>query len=117
MKMANGKLKHTVNQALFMTQKDQPIDAVDWMLGMNKAFLHSELIDQDVLLLGGEHDNFQPPKLLYKQEAALVNARSVTTRIFTKGEHADQHCQMGNLGLVLDVMSQWVAEKEPAAVF
>ena len=112
MKMANGKLKHTVNHALFITQKEQPIDAVDWMLGMNKDFLHSELIDQDVLLLGGEHDNFQPPKLLYKQESALVNARSITTRIFTEAEHADQHCQMGNLGLALDVMAAWIGEKE-----
>lgn len=113
MKMANGKLRHTVNQALFLTQKDQPIDAVDWMLGMNKDFLHSELIDQDVLLLGGENDNFQPPKLLHKQKAALVNARTITTRIFTEAEHADQHCQMGNIGLVCAVMAAWIGEKAP----
>ena len=112
MKMTNGKLKHTINQALFLTQKEQPIEAVDWMLGMNKDFLHSELIDQDVLLLGGEHDNFQPPKLLHKQEAALVNARSITTRIFTEAEHADQHCQMGNLGLACAVVVAWLGEKE-----
>jgi pimeloyl-ACP methyl ester carboxylesterase len=116
MKMANSKLKHTVNQALFITQKEQPIDVVDWLLGMNKDFLHSELIDQDVLLLGGEHDAFQPPKLVVKQEAALVNAKSVTTRIFTQAEHADQHCQMGNLGLVLETIAAWIAQKKPVKV-
>ena len=116
MKMTNAKLRHTINQALFITQKDQPIEAVDWMLGMNKEHLHSELVDQDVLLLGGEHDAFQPIKLVHKQEKALTNARSVATRIFTQAEHADQHCQMGNLGLALSVMMAWVGEFEPVSV-
>jgi pimeloyl-ACP methyl ester carboxylesterase len=111
MKTMNGTLRHTVAQALFITQKDQPIDAVDWMLGMNHEHLHSERVTQDVLLLGGENDAFQPPKLLHKQQEALVNARSITTRIFTKAEHADQHCQMGNLGLVIEVVADWVDEK------
>jgi pimeloyl-ACP methyl ester carboxylesterase len=111
-KMKNGKIKHAISQALFLTQKEQPIEAVDWLLGMNKDHLHSELVDQDVLLLGGENDAFQPPVLLRKQQQALVNARSVTTRIFTKAEHADQHCQMGNLGLALDVMLGWLKETE-----
>ncbi|MFW5801379.1 MAG: hypothetical protein ACOCVC_05070 [Spirochaeta sp.] len=56
----------------------------------------------------GENDAFQPPVLLEKQQAALINARSITTRIFTKAEHADQHCQMGNLELALETMSDWI---------
>ncbi len=114
LKMTNGKLRHTINQAMFLTQKDEPIDAVEWMLAMNKDHLHSELVKQDVLLLGGEHDAFQPPKLLRKQEQALINARSVTTRIFTEAEHADQHCQIGNLGLALDVMQDWISQCQQA---
>jgi pimeloyl-ACP methyl ester carboxylesterase len=108
LKMTNAKLRHTVHQALFLVGKDEPVDAVLWMLGMNKEHIHFELVEQDVLLLGGENDSFQPPKLLHKQAAALVNARSVTSRIFTKEEHADQHCQMGNLGLALAVMVDWL---------
>ena len=111
LKMNVGVLKHTINQALFITKKEQPIDAVKWMLGMNKIHIHSELIDQDVFLLTGERDAFQPPKLLYKQKAALINAKSVTTRIFTKEEHADQHCQMGNVGLLLEVIRDWMDGK------
>jgi hypothetical protein len=111
LKMTNARLKHTVNQALFITQQDEPVDAVRWMLAMNKDHVHSERVDQDVLLLGGENDAFQPPKLLYRQEQALVNARSITTRIFTREEHADQHCQMGNLSLVLEVIACWLDEK------
>lgn len=112
LKMNVGVLKHTINQALFITKKEQPIDAVKWMLGMNKIHIHSELIDQDVFLLTGERDAFQPPKLLYKQKAALINAKSVTTRIFTKEEHADQHCQMGNVGLLLEVIRDWMDGKK-----
>ncbi len=112
LKMTNGLLKHTINQALFLTGKEEPIEAVEWLLAMNKAHLHSELVKQDVLLLGGEHDAFQPPKLLYKQQKALTQAKSVTTRIFTKEEYADQHCQIGNLGLALDVMLGWINHTE-----
>jgi pimeloyl-ACP methyl ester carboxylesterase len=108
LKMTNAKLKHTINQALFLTQKDEPVDAVNWMLGMNKEHVYSELVDQDVLLLAGENDAFQPPQLLYKQKEALTNAKSVTLRVFTKEEHADQHCQMGNIGLALEVMLDWI---------
>lgn len=108
LKMANGKLRHTINQALFLTQKQEPIEAVEWMLGMNKTHLHSEKVTQHVLLLGGANDAFQPPILLEKQKEALTKAMSVTTHIFTKAEQADQHCQMGNLGLALTHMLKWV---------
>jgi hypothetical protein len=54
---------------------------------------------------------FAPLKLHYKQIEALKNAKSVTGRIFTKKEQAHKHCQIGNIGLALDVMSTWLAEK------
>ena len=63
---------------------------------------------QDVLVLIGEHDRFQPPQLARAQIAALTNARSVTARIFTAAEHADQHCQLGNLSLAVQVLLDWL---------
>jgi hypothetical protein len=39
---------------------------------------------------------------------ALVNAKSVTDRIFTKEDHAQNHCQIGNIGLLLDVIVKWI---------
>jgi hypothetical protein len=75
---------------------------------MNQLHICSHLIDQDVLLLTGEHDAFQPPILLHKQQAALTHAKSVSTRIFTQAEHADQHCQIGNLQLALKAMKDWL---------
>lgn len=111
LKMNVGTLKHTINNALFIQNKTEPYDAVIWMLGMNKEHISSHLIHQDVLLVTGENDAFQPPVLLHKQKDALVNANSVTIRIFTKEEQADQHCQIGNLNLVLNEMYEWIERK------
>lgn len=112
LKMTIGTLKHTVNHALFISGKAEPVDAVMWMLKMNKQHLCSEKINQQVLLLVGENDAFQPPKLMKKQAAALVNAKSVDTIILKKEDHADQHCHMGNIQLALDTMLKWMNDKK-----
>jgi pimeloyl-ACP methyl ester carboxylesterase len=101
-------LRHIVEQAQYLVDSDDPMDAVDWFLGMNADDLGSDRVTQDVLLLCGEHDAFQPPKLTRAQAAALTSARSVTVRTFTEAEHADQHCQMGNLALACDVVTDWL---------
>lgn len=108
LKMNVGTLKHTINNALFIQNKTQPFEAVEWMMAMNKEHISSELINQDVLLVTGKNDAFQPPILLQKQKEALVNAKSVTTRVFTKDEQANQHCQIGNLNIVLKEMYEWI---------
>jgi hypothetical protein len=41
----------------------------------------------------------------------LTNARSLTGRIFTAEEQAQNHCQVGNLKLALDVILHWIGEK------
>jgi hypothetical protein len=75
---------------------------------MNAAHLDSGRVRQDVLLMCGEHDAFQPPALTRAQARALTAARSVTTRMFTEAERADQHCQMGNLDLACQVLTTWL---------
>jgi len=45
------------------------------------------------------------------QIKALTNAKSVTGRVFTEDEQAHNHCQIGNIGLALDVMLKWIDEK------
>jgi hypothetical protein len=32
----------------------------------------------------------------------------VTERVFTRVEHAHNHCQIGNVGLALEVMAEWL---------
>jgi pimeloyl-ACP methyl ester carboxylesterase len=111
MKMKVRAMEHVVNQTLFITQKEDLLDVVRWELAMNKEFLHSELVDQDVLLLAGEKDTFQPPILYHKQWKALTHARSIPGRTFTEADQAAHHCGIGNLGLVVQVMLDWLEEK------
>jgi pimeloyl-ACP methyl ester carboxylesterase len=106
-------LRQVVDQALYLVDGDDPMDAVDWFLGMNATHLGSQRVTQDVLLLCGEHDAFQPPALTRAQARALVAARSVSVRTFTRAEHADQHCQMGNLDLACRVLTAWLRAPGP----
>ena len=111
-KMNFGILKHTINNALFIQNKSTPYSAVEWIMKMNKEHIHSHLIDQDVLLLTGENDAFQPLILLKKQKEALINANSISQRIFKKSESADQHCQIGNIEIALEFILNWINEKQ-----
>ena len=106
-------LRQVVDQALYLVDGKEPMDAVDWFLGMNPEHLGSERVEQDVLILCGEHDRFQPPVLARAQAHALTAARSVTVRTFTEAEHADQHCQMGNLDLACRVVTEWLHAPRP----
>jgi len=107
-------LAHAVNHTLFLVDGKEPMDAVDFLMGMNPEHLGSERVTQDVLLMVGEHDAFQSPALANAQEAALTNARSITRRVFSKSEHADGHCQMGNLDLACSVLTAWLRKQHEA---
>jgi len=76
--------------------------------------LLSWLVEQDVLILTGSEDHFIPLKMHDMQVKALTNARSVTGRIFTREEQAQNHCQVGNMGLALKVMADWLERQLPA---
>ena len=69
----------------------------------------SPMLTQDVLVLAGASDLYT---IYFKEQLkALTNARSVTGRLFTKEECADHHCQVGNVGLLLETISSWLEEK------
>jgi pimeloyl-ACP methyl ester carboxylesterase len=59
-------------------------------------------ITQDCLLLLGEKDHYIPFKHLELTQKALVNAKSVRSRVFTVAEGGEQHGQLGNIQLVVD---------------
>jgi alpha-beta hydrolase superfamily lysophospholipase len=100
-----------VNNLMYITHKEVPIEGFDVLLQINEENLHSDLVKQDVLILTGRKDHLIPFKMHNLQVKALNNARSVTARIFTKEENAQNHCQIGNIGLALDVMMKWITEK------
>lgn len=98
-------------QLMYITKRDNPMDAFDFYLQMSEENLHPELVKQDALILAGREDHLIPFKMHAMQIGALKNARSVTGRVFIREEHAQNHCQVGNIGLALDVMSEWIEEK------
>ena len=71
----------------------------------------SERITQDFLLMAGNGDHYVPIDHFHRQAEALTNVRSFTGRIFTAEESAHTHCQVGNIGLALSVILDWVTER------
>ncbi|MHB0988406.1 MAG: hypothetical protein ACYC3P_07065 [Bellilinea sp.] len=105
-----GIFSWMVKHLMYITKKEKPMDALEIYMLMNAQNIHSELVKQDVLILSGREDHLVPFKMHQKQLKALTKARSVSDRVFTKEEHAQNHCQTGNIGLALDVMVKWIKE-------
>jgi len=107
----NPRMKWEISNTMYITKTKTPIEAAQMNLDLSRENMHAEKIKQDVLLFSGRNDHFIPIKMHDRQVKALVNAKSVTDRIFTKEDHAQNHCQIGNIGLALDVMVNWIEEK------
>jgi pimeloyl-ACP methyl ester carboxylesterase len=97
-----------MSNLMYITKIEPPMSAFDYAMQLNEENLHCELVDQDVLLLTGREDHFIPYKLHSRQVQLLSNARSLTDRVFTRAESAQNHCQIGNIGLALRVMDDWI---------
>ena len=65
-------------------------------------------VTQDVLILAAAEDHYVPLHQFTDQISTLTNVRSLTARLFTRQEQAQNHCQAGNLGLSLRVMINWI---------
>jgi hypothetical protein len=95
---------------MYMQKAVEPIDAIQYLTKMNAKHLHCENVTQDVLILTGKDDHAAPFKMHRKQVEALINAKSVTDKVFYKDSHASRHCQIGNMKLNFDTMSEWLSK-------
>jgi len=68
-------------------------------------------IRQDVLILAGTEDHFVPIHQTTDFQKALVNARSVTTRIFDGPSGGAGHCQPGDLTGYHAAVFDWLLAK------
>ena len=73
----------------------------------------ADRIRQDVLILAGTEDHFVPIFQTADFEKALVNAGSVTTRLFDRPSGGAGHCQGGALTLYHAAVFDWHLEKFP----
>ena len=107
-----------MQQGMRITGTTTPYDFLRAISAINTRAV-SQRVTADVLLLAGADDHFIPLPVLWRQAAALTNARSVTTRVFTAEEQASNHCQVGNSALAARVIDDWVNQttgsRQPAA--
>jgi len=68
----------------------------------------SSLLTQDALLMAGAEDHYVPVHQLPDQIATLTHVRSLTARLFTRAEQAQNHVQVGNMGLAFRVILDWM---------
>ena len=96
---------------MYITKIDVPMDAFEYAWQMNNKNLHTEKIRQDVMVITGKEDHLIPFKLHAPLIKSLSNAKSVADIVFTKKDHASNHCSIGNIKLSLDTMINWLDKK------
>lgn len=67
------------------------------------------LVNQDVLLLAGENDQYVPSSRLVDIEKGLINAGKVSSILFSKESGGDQHCQAGHRELGFNAIKSFLA--------
>jgi pimeloyl-ACP methyl ester carboxylesterase len=73
----------------------------------------SSQLTQDVLLMAGAEDHIIPVHQLPDQIVTLTHVRSLTARLFTRAEQAQNHCQIGNMGLAFRTIIDWMTGLGP----
>jgi pimeloyl-ACP methyl ester carboxylesterase len=96
-----------VQQGMLVTGTPTPFEFLRIIRALQTADI-SDSIRQDVLLLAGSEDHYVPARQLTDQITLLKNARSITARLYTRSESAENHCQVGNYGLALRTIVTWL---------
>ncbi len=68
----------------------------------------ADKITQDMLIIGASNDHFIDYRLIGREINMLTNVKSLTFRLFTDKEEAQNHCNVGNGKIVLDEICGWI---------
>lgn len=100
--LANWGISH----GMYITGTESPYD---FYRSIEKHTLKGLLdsIDQNVLLLAGEKDHYIPRWHFDYLKDHLPFA-NVSSRLFTKAEGGEQHCQVGNYDLAIECIVSWL---------
>jgi len=101
-----------VVQGMHITGTKTPFD---FLTSIAKSSLEGILhnVKQDILLTEGEQDHLFDVGWIHRTMRELVCARSVTARIFTAREGAEQHCQLGNSAVAREEIICWLSRFYP----
>lgn len=112
-KIFEGKMRESIDlswkikHGMYITGTKTPYDFLKSIEKHNMSDFIDK-ITQNILLLAGENDQYVPIERMEQIKKELVNAKSVTSRVFTKKEGAEQHCQVGNLSLVMEELYKFL---------
>ena len=123
--LINLKCKPVINAIFNIAAKKEP--TIDWGLKhgcyayeakdaygyARKLMLYdlapvADRITQDILILGANQDLFINYEMVGKEINMLKNVRSLTFRLMTGKEQAQNHCNCGNSKLVFDTICNWI---------
>lgn len=68
-------------------------------------------VSQDVFVICGDEDHFIPLDFYKPMLDAFSHVNSLTLRILNHHECAENHCQVGNFKLLLDIVDNWICER------
>ncbi|MGQ4574016.1 hypothetical protein ACUIJP_08025 [Leuconostoc pseudomesenteroides] len=108
MMKVNLDLNWKINKGMENTGAKTPFDLLKSFQKYNiKPIL--PLINQDVLLLAGENDQYVPSTRLPEIADGLINAGQVKKVLFDKASGGDQHCQAGRRELGFEEIKKFLA--------
>lgn len=76
----------------------------------------ADKITQDMLIIGANQDHFIDYRLIGREINMLKNVKSLTFRLFTDKENAQNHCNVGNGKIVLDAICNWIQSIDAEAM-
>lgn len=100
-------IKWAIQHGMFSMNVDTPYD---YLHNTRKFEMQSigHQITQDFLLLGSNEDHFIPVELYKKVIDALLHVKSLSYKMYTKSDSAENHCNIGNTELVLGDIIHWI---------
>jgi len=101
----NAELRWAVPNAMWVLGAQNPLELLHEMRRYSLKDIAGQ-IQQPTLILHGERDHFVPREQVDMLYAALQAPK--TLRVFTVEEGAEEHCQMGNMTLLHQVLFDWL---------
>ena len=103
----NSELRWSVKNAMWVLGVHNPVEVIREIQRYSLKDA-AGLIRQPTLILHGEKDHFIPREQVAMLYAALKAPK--TLRVFTEEEGAEEHCQVGNMVLLHQVLFDWLDE-------
>jgi alpha-beta hydrolase superfamily lysophospholipase len=101
-------MRWAMNHSQWVLGVDSPVDVVAVAMPKFNLADVAGKIHCPVLIVTGEKDHLVPVEQIEKMKKSMVNAKSVTVKIFNAAEGGAEHCQMGAFSLFYEELFDWL---------